>query len=70
MGLTLPLDTDTRPPITPVPIRTVIMLPRGGITPIRFYTAHIIMPRGRFRLAGTTRLRRPGRIPIIVDTNL
>ncbi len=69
MGLILPPDTGTRPSIIPVPIRTVIMLPRGGITPVRFYTAHMIMPRGRFRPAGTTRLRRLGLIPIIVDIN-
>ena len=68
MGLILPPDTGTRPSIIPVPIRTVIMLPRVGITPVRFYTTLIIMPRGRFRPAGITCPRRPGLIPIIVDT--
>ena len=63
----LPPDTGTRPSIIRVPTRTVIMLPHGGITPVRFCTPLIIMPRGRFRPAGTTRLRGPGLIPIIGD---
>ena len=67
MGLILQPDKGTRLAIIPVPIRTVIMLPPGGIIPIRFFMALIIMPRGRFRPAGTTRLRRPGLIPILGD---
>jgi hypothetical protein len=66
MVLILPPDTVTRPSVIPVPTLTVTMLSRGGITPVRFYTVLIFVPRGRFRPAGTTRLGRIGLIPIIV----
>jgi hypothetical protein len=68
MGLSLQPDMDMRLGIIPVPIRILIMLPYGGIVPGRFYTVLIIMPRGRSRPAGTMRLRRTGRIPILMDT--
>ena len=69
MGLSLQPDMGMRLGIIPAPIRTVIMLPYGGIIPGRFYTVLIIMPPGRSRPAGTMRLRRTGLIPIIADTS-
>jgi len=69
MGLYLQPDTGTRSAIIPAPIRTVTMLPHGGFIPFRFCMVPIIMARGRFRPAGTMRLRRTGLIPILGDTN-
>jgi hypothetical protein len=69
MGRFLQPGTGTRSAIIRVPIRTVFMLFRDGVIPIRFFTALIIMPRGRFRPTGIMRHQRPGLIPIIVDTS-
>ena len=69
MGLSLKPDTGTRSAIIPVPIRTVTMLPYGGVIPIRLCMVPIIMARDRFRPVGTMRLRRTGLIPIMGDTS-
>ena len=66
MGLILPPDPGTRPDIIPVPIPPGIMLPRGGLIPIRLITAPIIIAIRRFRSVGTIL---PDLIPIIVDTS-